>query len=92
MAMALGDEFDSHTVYAYQLADFADTCSLPRRLVANRLKAITQDVLKNLGQLNLAAELTNETEWDFALRLQHLVKKRCEHLSDQIGEIIAIRL
>lgn len=92
MAMALGDEFDSQIVYAYQLADFADTCSLPRRLVANRLKTITQAVSKNLGQLNLAVELTDETEWNFVLRLQQLVKKRCEHLSDQIGEIIAIRL
>ena len=60
--------------------------------MANRLKTITQAVSKNLGQLNLAVELTDETEWDFVLRLQQLVKKRCEHLSDQIGEIIAIRL
>lgn len=40
LAMALGDEFEDDNVNAYQLADFADTCKLPRLLVAKRLKLL----------------------------------------------------
>ena len=42
MAMALGDEFDSQTVNAYQLADFADSCHVPRRLLVQRLMFISK--------------------------------------------------
>lgn len=38
LAMALGDEFEEDNINAYQLADFSDTCQLPRSLVAKRLK------------------------------------------------------
>lgn len=40
MAMGFGDEFDGNAIRAYQLADFADNCQLPRSLLVMRLKHI----------------------------------------------------
>lgn len=92
MAMALGDEFDSQTVYAYQLADFADTCGLPRRLVANRLKVIAQAILRVLDQ-GIAKGLTlNEDEQVFVIRLEQIVKARCKHLLEQTQAMTSINL
>lgn len=49
LAMALGDEFEENNINAYQLADFADTCQLPRLLVAKRLKYL-------IGKLTVALQ------------------------------------
>lgn len=92
MAMALGDEFDSQTVHAYQLADFADTCGLSRRLVANRLKVIAQAILGVLNQ-GIAKGLTlNEDEQVFVIRLEQIIKARCNHLLEQTPVMRSIKL
>lgn len=61
--MALGDEFESDRVNAYQLADFADTCGLSGRLVSRQLekliskcqKALNSDseIVKNQDEKNI---------------------------------------
>jgi len=37
LAMAMGDEFEPDSINAYQLADFADSCQLGRKLVSRML-------------------------------------------------------
>ncbi len=89
MAMALGDEFDGNMVNAYQLADFADSCGLSRRLVARQLKEILS---KCLGALDVdIKQITkNSDEEKFIKKYIKIVKARCEHLKGELGLISTI--
>ncbi|HAT6811362.1 TPA: type II toxin-antitoxin system HipA family toxin [Legionella pneumophila] len=90
LAMALGDEFDGDNINAYQLADFADTCQLPRSLVVKHLKYLIGKLttaLQEETQLNLI-----DNEEDYLKKYQEIVMKRCEHLLKQSGQITSIKL
>lgn len=82
LAMALGDEFEENNINAYQLADFADTCRLPRLLVAKHLKYL-------IGKLTVALQeeisliLINDKEAKYLKKYQEIVIKRCKHLLAQ---------
>lgn len=91
MAMALGDEFDANTVHAYQLADFAASCHLPRALVATRLKRLATQVLGKVRQGHQALAGTAE-ERDYLRRFDALIAGRCEHLLQDAGHIKGIVL
>lgn len=92
MAMALGDEFDSQTVNAYQLADFAESCKLPRRLIVNRLKTITQKLLAAIETTDFSSVVVNEEEKQFTDKLLKNVELRCQHLLEEAGGIVDINL
>ena len=38
LAMAIGDEFDPNSIYAYQLADFAATCGIDKKLISRNAR------------------------------------------------------
>lgn len=91
MAMALGDEFNSNTVNAYQLADFADTCQLRRSHVTNRLKLIANRLILNLQkEMNLI--VGDREEIHYLQKYQLMVMERCNHLLSQSDEIMSIEL
>lgn len=91
MTMALGDEFNSETVNAYQLADFAQSCHLSRSLVTKRLKHL---ITKLQNALNNPMNMTfNHAEENaYFKRYQNIVFERCEHLLSQIEQIGSIAL
>lgn len=66
LAMALGDEFEIASIGAYQLADFADSCDLPRGIVASTLQLICDKInlavpaLQNMTKPGPQAEFTNK--------------------------------
>lgn len=92
MAMALGDEFDSRTVNAYQLADFADTCQLPRQLVVNRLRVIGRSTLKALNVLDVRYILRDESDAQFVAALLENVRERCQHLLAETEDVVKMKL
>lgn len=92
MAMALGDEFDSRTVNAYQLADFADSCELPRKLVVNRLRAVGRALLKAVDNADFQAVTNSDDEARFVTDLLENVGGRCQHLLGESGEIAGMAL
>lgn len=91
LAMALGDGFEENNINAYQLADFADTCQLPRLLVAKRLKYL-------IGKLTVALQeeisliLINDKEAKYLKKYQEIVIKRCMHLLEQSELIHSMEL
>jgi len=91
MAMGLGDEFDGQIVHAYQLADFADSCHLPRVLVARRLDYLIKKLQTALDTIVLSAA-ANDDEHRYLTQYLSLVYTRCDHLSDQIADIPVIKL
>lgn len=92
MAMALGDEFDSRTVNAYQLADFAESCCLPRALVARRLIVIAQRIMQHLPVVLSAYAARDESEKAFVAHLEKTVRERSEHLLVEAAGIQSIGL
>ena len=91
MAMALGDEFDSDTVNAYQLADFADSCGLDRRLVSRQLEELIFRCQKTLDA-NIDQLAKTQDEKKYINKYSKMVKARCEHLMGQLGDIASIEL
>jgi serine/threonine-protein kinase HipA len=91
MAMSLGDEFNSNIINAYQLADFADSCQLPRSLVAKRLKHLVIK-LTNILNNGIKQIATTDEEHDYLMRYQAIIYERCQHLHSQIGTIASIKL
>lgn len=91
LAMALGDEFEEDNINAYQLADFSDTCQLPRSLVAKRLKYLIGKLTAALQEeINLT--LINDKEETYLKKYQEIVIKRCKHLLEQSDQITSMRL
>ncbi|WP_165397058.1 HipA domain-containing protein [Legionella sainthelensi] len=91
LAMALGDEFEDDNVNAYQLADFADTCKLPRLLVAKRLKLLI-DKLATALQEEIQRIAVDDKKVKYLNEYQVIVAKRCKHLLEQIEQITIMEL
>lgn len=97
LAMAIGDEFEPDTINAYQLADFADSCQLDRKLVSRMLIKLTTKVLKALAENNIASELEiegviSQKETDYLTQVSEHIKNRAIHLLGQADEIALIEL
>ena len=87
LAMALGDEFNAAAIHAYQLADFADSCHLPRSLVSRQLTILAQRLLRQVADLP-ARHATTPDEQVYLQRYQQWVEARCHHL---LGEVDGIK-
>nr|WP_058442026.1 HipA domain-containing protein [Legionella brunensis] len=91
LAMALGDEFEEDNINAYQLADFSDTCQLPRSLVAKRLKYLVGKLTAALPE-EIDLILINDKEKTYLKKYQEMVTKRCKNLLEQSDQITSMRL
>lgn len=91
MAMALGDEFGSKTINAYELADFADSCGLSRRLVARQLKVLTSKAQKALDY-DVREIAKTEGGKIYLEKYKKLVSERCEQLIDILDKIAKVKL
>jgi len=78
--MTLGDEFNSKTVNAYQLADFADSCNLSRKLIATRLKHICTKLITELENDSFSRIAQTKNEQDFTKRLLNSILLKAKHL------------
>lgn len=97
LAMGMGDEFEPDTINAYQLADFADSCQLDRKIVSSMLKELVTKVLKVLAENNIAPELETAgiisvEEAEYLNQVSKHIKKKAMHLIDQIDEITLVEL
>ncbi len=91
MAMAFGDEFSGDSIHAYQLADFADSCNIPRALVARRLKFLIKKMNYSLdNEMKVLVKSKHENE--YFKKYQKIVRDRSKHLLSQIGEVTKIEL
>lgn len=97
LAMAMGDEFDPDTINAYQLADFADSCQLDRKLVSRMLIQLATKVLKVIAENSIVSELKREgvisqKETDYLNQVSVHIKNRATHLLGEADEIAMIEL
>lgn len=97
LAMAMGDEFEPDTINAYQLADFADSCQLDRKLVSRMLIKLATKVLKVIAENKTVSDLKKEgvisqKETDYLNKVSEHIKNRAIHLLGQSDEIALIEL
>lgn len=91
MAMGLGDEFDGQSVNAYQLADFAESCQLPRSFLAKRLQYLIQKLTLALKS-EIEMMVISDEESRYFKQYQLMVYNRCEHFIKQLDRIVSIEL
>jgi len=97
LAMAMGDEFQPDTIHAYQLADFAETCNIDKKLLSRLLVSLADKVLNQLSSdlhINQLKQLPSITADDiqYFLVLRDNIVARTTHLKAQSAEIPLIRL
>lgn len=59
LAMAMGDEFVPQDIHAYQLADFAETCRIDKKLLARLLVSLAEKVIQQLSDQGSGSILIN---------------------------------
>lgn len=95
LAMAMGDEFEPHDIHAYQLADFAETCEIDKKLLSRLLTGLANSVISQLSGRNFLEQLKQQphiTAEDIRyceLLRDHIVE-RAAYLKAQAADIPAI--
>ncbi|MFC3122546.1 HipA domain-containing protein [Agaribacter flavus] len=96
LAMAMGDEFDPKSINAYQMADFAETCGVNKKLLSRLLTDLADKVINTLTQQQFIETITQEphfTEDDrnYMVGVKEHVLTRTQHLRSQAPEIPDIK-
>lgn len=95
LAMAIGDEFDPNSIFACQLADFAETCAIDKKLLSRTLKTLAGKVLKTLDEMTTDTLFNDNTiltpaDKDYWQQLKENIGLRTSHLLAQADEIPGI--
>ena len=97
LAMAMGDEFEPSDINAYQLADFAETCNLDKKLLSRLLTELANKVIKELTtgaflESLKAQPLLSANDISYLQQLSDNILIRAEHLKAQAVEIPSIEV
>lgn len=97
LAMAMGDEFDPYAIHAYQLADFAQTCGIDKKLLSRLLAALANKVIKQLSTGGLIDSLKAQAHFcandiSYFQQLRDNILTRTQHLKAQAVDILAIEV
>ena len=92
LAMAIGDEFSPEDIYAYQLADFAESCAIDKKLLARTLITLAGKVFKALDSMTIEAlfinsQMLTSAEKDYWQQLIENIRLRSSCLSAYAEEI-----
>lgn len=95
LAMAMGDEFDPKDIHAYQLADFAETCKIDKKLLSRQLIGLADKVLSQLEGHEFIEQLKQQSylvpeDIRYCEMLRDHIIDRTEHLKAQAADIPAI--
>ncbi|HEY0924194.1 HipA domain-containing protein [Rheinheimera pacifica] len=97
LAMAMGDEFEPDAIHAYQLADFAETCDIDKKLLSRLLVGLADKVLNQLSGnvfISNLKQLSDITADDIAYfqALSDNIVARTAYLKAQAADIPFIRV
>jgi serine/threonine-protein kinase HipA len=97
LAMAMGDEFDPNDINAYQLADFAETCAIDKKLLARSLSDLTKKVESTLTATTFVQDLIksndfSEEEQLYIDQLKDNIVVRAQYLNSQTSMISTIEV
>lgn len=96
LAMAIGDEFEPQHIHAYQLADFAETCMIDKKLLSRLLVGLADTVIQQLidqgsgsiliNYLKEQPDITADDVPYFKVLSEHIIA-RTTYLKAQAAEI-----
>lgn len=95
LAMAMGDEFEPDDIHAYQLADFAETCAIDKKLLSRQLVSLADKIINQLTHGNFINSLKGQARFRpedivyFELISENILA-RTEYLKAQSPEISEI--
>jgi serine/threonine-protein kinase HipA len=97
LAMGMGDEFMPKDIHAYQLADFAESCNIEKKLVSRMLLDLAKVVLQTLEQRHFLDGLFEQhslsaAEHAYIDVLLDNIKTKTVYLKSQAEEILTITL
>lgn len=97
LAMAMGDEFDPNDINAYQLADFAETCEIDKKLLARLLSGLVDKVVTTLTDTSFIPDLVqfnkfSKQEQVYLEKLKNNVMSNAKHLKSQASLISIIEV
>lgn len=95
LAMAMGGEFEPNDIHSYQLADFAETCAIDKKLLSRQLVSIANKIIKQLIHgdfINSLKQQENFTSEDieYVELVSENILARVEYLKAQSSEISEI--
>ena len=93
--MAMGDEFNPNDIHAYQLADFAETCGIDKKLFSRLLTDLANKVIKQLSTGALMDSLNTQShfsadEINYFKQLGDNILTKTEYLKAQAAEVPSI--
>lgn len=91
MAMALGDEFNSDQICAYQFADFADACQLSRSFVVKQLNSVIEKI-RSAMEGDLSTLPSNQNEKTYFNQYKSFVLTQCERVANESRDCLSIDL
>lgn len=92
LAMAMGDEFEPESINAYQMADFAETCRVNKKLLSRQLTDLADKVIDTLTQQQFIETITQEAHFteddrNYLADVKEHILTRTQHLHSQASEI-----
>lgn len=97
LALGMGDQFKPKDIHAYQLADFAHSCNVKRKLVSRMLLDLAKVVLQTLEQRRFLGGLFEQhslsaAEHAYIDILLDNIKTRTAYLKSQAEDMQTITL
>lgn len=92
LAMAIGDEFDSDAINAYQLVEFAADCDVSPKLLQQNRKRIASGIIKNIDGAISLITLVSESQESHLNRYRGVIVARCKLFLEQSESITDIDL
>jgi serine/threonine-protein kinase HipA len=101
LAMGMGDEFEPLGIHAYQLADFAETCNLDKKLLSRLLTALADKVIQQLADQGYGSIFINHlkehpdigaSDIPYFKALSDSILGRAIYLKTQAADIPVIRV
>ena len=97
LAMAIGDEFDPSNINAYQLADFAETCHISKKLLTRLLTQLADKVINTITNNDFINELSQSNDLSkeqltYLDKLTDNILAKTRHLQAQADLIVNIEM
>lgn len=92
LAMAMGDEFEPESFNAYQVADFAETCEVNKKLLSRQLTDLADKVIDELTNQSFIELISlevnfNEDDIQYMNEVKEHVLSKTLHLRSLAPEI-----
>jgi len=95
LAMAMGDEFEPDDIHSYQLADFAETCAIDKKLLSRQLVSLADKVIYQLNNGDFINHLKEQASFiprdiEYFELISESILEKTKYLKAQSPEISEI--